>query len=349
MHRSFTTDRGSARRLPPSSSDRAERRGSWLPFAACVLWGCTLTADSFEPSFVEASELEPGGSLDGTGPAASPGSEADLAPGAGESGDGAGAGSPSETPSDGSEGAEPAGGTEGEVGGSAEGEPGDTLPIEDGTSEAPDVDLELGGTSGGDDTSGASGSGDEASSATGSGEPGSGEPSSGEPGSANGSDEASSANGTQGQPEPPFFFPPPPPPPPPAPEPCPGPTFGGSCYQVFNEFLSWDLAEQRCVGWGGHLATIESSEEDAFLDGWPEELGIEVSDVSSVWLGGTDVARDGDFRWIGDRTLPFIGWAPGQPDNGVGGDCIEKRNDAAGQWYDRRCVDYLRFVCERPF
>lgn len=135
--------------------------------------------------------------------------------------------------------------------------------------------------------------------------------------------------------------------PPPA-APCDGSEFGGSCYQLFPELASWTVAEQRCIAWGGHLASVESPEEDDFISGWPAILGIPVADGSGVWLGATDAALDGDFRWWDDGELRFESWAPNQPDNGIGVDCVEKRNDGTALWYDRRCADALAFVCERP-
>jgi hypothetical protein len=131
-------------------------------------------------------------------------------------------------------------------------------------------------------------------------------------------------------------------------EPCPSQTLGGSCYELFDDFVAWEVAEERCGAWGGHLASIESSEEDAFLDDWPAELGVPPGDGSALWLGGTDAALDGVFRWSNDTPLGYAGWAPNQPDNGVGVDCIAKRNDGSERWYDHRCADELRYVCERP-
>jgi hypothetical protein len=131
-------------------------------------------------------------------------------------------------------------------------------------------------------------------------------------------------------------------------QPCPGLVFQGSCYGFFSDQLSWNAAEERCVAWGGHLASVESSDEDAFLSAWPVLVGSGFGDGSGLWLGGTDAQHDGDFRWLGDRELGFLGWAPDQPNDGQGIDCIEKRNDATQRWYDRRCTDGERFVCERP-
>lgn len=134
----------------------------------------------------------------------------------------------------------------------------------------------------------------------------------------------------------------------PEPDPCPGQTFGASCYELFAEAATWAAAEQRCVTWGGHLASVESFAENDFLGDWPAQLGIPVGDGSGIWLGGTDAALDGVFRWSDGTPVLIESWAPNQPDNGAGVDCIEKRNDGTGLWYDRRCMDALPFVCERP-
>jgi hypothetical protein len=130
-------------------------------------------------------------------------------------------------------------------------------------------------------------------------------------------------------------------------EACPGIVFRDSCYLFSTDWLSWNLAEERCVAWGGHLASVESSEEDVFIAVGPALAGVPGGNGWGIWLGGTDARRDGDFRWAGDRPLSFLGWAPNQPDNGQGLDCIQKRDDGTGGWYDVRCTDFHPFVCER--
>ena len=112
--------------------------------------------------------------------------------------------------------------------------------------------------------------------------------------------------------------------------------------------LDVHFSEARCIEWGGHLASVESPEEDAFIGAWPALLGVPLVDGSGLWLGGTDAASDGNFRWWDDRPLSFTAWASDQPNNGAGVDCIEKRNDTTQRWYDRRCTDVERYVCERP-
>jgi hypothetical protein len=133
----------------------------------------------------------------------------------------------------------------------------------------------------------------------------------------------------------------------PEPELCPGSTFGGSCYEFFGALSAWATAEASCVSWGGHLASVQSGEENVFLDRWAAELGIPAGNGAGLWLGGADTAQDDNFRWSDGSPFTFPGWAANQPNDGVGAaDCVEKRNDGTG-WYDRRCTDSLAFVCEQ--
>jgi lectin-like protein len=129
---------------------------------------------------------------------------------------------------------------------------------------------------------------------------------------------------------------------------CSTETFGTSCYEVFGTPLAWVDAEARCVAWGGHLASVESPPEDAFLEVWRDVLGLPPGNGSGVWLGGTDAAQEGIFLWADGSPVLLNGWAFGQPNDGAGVDCIEKRNDGTDLWYDQRCTDARPFICERP-
>lgn len=136
---------------------------------------------------------------------------------------------------------------------------------------------------------------------------------------------------------------------PPAAEPCPGSTFGGSCYEFFAGLAAWPAAEQACVGWGGHLASVSSAAEDTFLASWPQALGVPSGNGAGLWLGASDTAQDGVFQWTDASPFAFPGWGAAQPDNGPSvADCVEKRNDGAAAWHDRHCTDQLVYVCEKP-
>jgi hypothetical protein len=289
-----------------------------LLVVAFAALGCTLTKDEFEPDQVETGGL--------TGPAAPP------PPAPTPAGN---ATSPSSTP-------EEAGGVDPtaaliptDIGNtSAGGENSDTL----GTDVGPDADVEP--DAGALDAGTANTTPPDASA------PAASEPLPGEtPPSAPPASEPPTS-----EPPPDASTPPANPTPlaePQSTEPCPGIVFQDSCYLFSTDWLSWNLAEERCVAWGGHLASVESPEEDYFIGVGPALIGVPEGSGWGLWLGGTDARQDGDFRWAGDRPLSFAGWAPHQPDNGQGVDCIQKRSDGAGGWYDRRCVDFYPYVCER--
>jgi hypothetical protein len=103
----------------------------------------------------------------------------------------------------------------------------------------------------------------------------------------------------------------------------------GHCYQaVLAPGVSWDDAQAECVGRGGHLVTITSDEENAFvfslvsgdtafwyLDALNNGLG--------PWLGAYQpdgsAEPDGGWRWVTDEPFVYTNWETGQPDEGGGG------------------------------
>ena len=64
--------------------------------------------------------------------------------------------------------------------------------------------------------------------------------------------------------------------------------------------------------------------------------------VPQMWIGMTDEAKEGDFRWLSDNssvTQDF--WAPGKPDNGPGNgpeNCVVIDVAYYGRWNDVFCA-----------
>ena len=86
--------------------------------------------------------------------------------------------------------------------------------------------------------------------------------------------------------------------------------FNGHYYLVFENVLSWSDAKAYCETLGGHLATVTSAEEQAFV----ETLG-----TNSYWLGASDEQEEGVWTWVTGEVWDYSHWNSGEP-NGQRGE-----------------------------
>ena len=90
----------------------------------------------------------------------------------------------------------------------------------------------------------------------------------------------------------------------------------GHWYQAFEhpERLSWITSDQLARAMNGHLVTLTSAAESAFLS---KELcglpNLNVPGYRGPWFGLHFVA--GAWAWITGEPLQYSAWAPGQPDS----------------------------------
>ncbi|MDX2180694.1 MAG: PEP-CTERM sorting domain-containing protein [Bryobacteraceae bacterium] len=90
---------------------------------------------------------------------------------------------------------------------------------------------------------------------------------------------------------------------------------------IFSPIPSFAAAEAAAtassfMGMPGYLATITSAEENAFIRSSFTFL-IFFGGVGNVFLGGSDEAEEGVFRWTGGpekgQKLSYTNWFPGHP------------------------------------
>ena len=79
--------------------------------------------------------------------------------------------------------------------------------------------------------------------------------------------------------------------------------FQGHEYKLFTDAKSWNAAQAACAALGGHLVTIESPEENAFVR--------QLAGGAVVWIGFTDSAvwgaTEGDWELItGEILIPNV-------------------------------------------
>ncbi|MEO8183197.1 MAG: C-type lectin domain-containing protein [Deltaproteobacteria bacterium] len=114
-----------------------------------------------------------------------------------------------------------------------------------------------------------------------------------------------------------------------------------SCYLLGDTALSWQDARNFCQAWGGDLVEIGSPEENARLFERIE---------GRVWIGASDRAEEGTFRWAGGALLEYTRWADGQPNNLQGGEDCAELEGFDDQWNDVPCADAIarQAYCEWP-
>lgn len=117
--------------------------------------------------------------------------------------------------------------------------------------------------------------------------------------------------------------------------------FQDSCYIAVGGPVSFPLANQTCVNEGGHLATIENGNENAFVH---SQITVD------SWIGYTDMVTEGTFLWVTGEPTTYTNWFSGAPDNlAPGQDCaiMYADNPGPGMWNDQDCSENRPYVCER--
>ena len=106
--------------------------------------------------------------------------------------------------------------------------------------------------------------------------------------------------------------------------------FDNHSYQIFETSLSWAEAKEACEVAGGHLATINSVEEQDFIQGL-----IKSTKRENLWLGGTYSISNGTWNWVDGTPLEYTNWDTAQPDNYTGDEYyirIKNRDKTYADW-----------------
>lgn len=128
--------------------------------------------------------------------------------------------------------------------------------------------------------------------------------------------------------------------------------YDGHVYAIFNirkEGLnSFQETERWCETRGGHLAVINSEEENEFIYQYVLDSGLKLA-----FFGYTDEKEEGGWEWVYGES-DYTNWADGQPNNGANNENHKDedyaefyRKNSDGTWNDAIfAVNTHRFICE---
>lgn len=118
--------------------------------------------------------------------------------------------------------------------------------------------------------------------------------------------------------------------------------YGGHHYALYKGNTTWSAARDYCQALGGHLATITSAEEQAFIDSLN-------TDNIRMWIGGY---RDDqhNWYWVTGEPWSYTNWGDGEPNNS--GNVVSNENCVAvwpsfwNDMNDHNTYETEGFICE---
>ena len=93
-------------------------------------------------------------------------------------------------------------------------------------------------------------------------------------------------------------------------------SFGGHHYAITSDQCTWDEAKQFAMEQGGYLVIIDSKDENDFIR-VTYRIPLKVEE-DILWIGLSDVAEEGTFRWVNEEIPTFTNWSSGEPNNDYG-------------------------------
>ncbi len=115
--------------------------------------------------------------------------------------------------------------------------------------------------------------------------------------------------------------------------------YNGHRYFCSKYAATWEDAHEKAQYLGGHLAIINSEEENHYLSN--------LITVRSAYIGLTDKEYEGTFEWVNGEPVTYSNWYPGQPNNYRGlQNYVELLYN--GYWNDQYNYKKLEFIVEFP-
>ncbi|XP_029950551.1 CD209 antigen-like protein C [Salarias fasciatus] len=116
--------------------------------------------------------------------------------------------------------------------------------------------------------------------------------------------------------------------------------FRSSFYYISLTKKTWQESRDDCLSRGADLTIIDSQEEQDFLRRISKRM----------WIGLTERAQKGTWRWVDGTLLNTSYWFPGEPNDDLGREenCAETNfGDVKNNWNDWPCDYQNHWICEK--
>ena len=123
----------------------------------------------------------------------------------------------------------------------------------------------------------------------------------------------------------------------------------GHKYRLIQQQLTWHEANASaaklpkcCGGKTAHLVTIDSDDEDFLVGDLINPFGRD----PNVWIGISDLAKDGTFAWVTGENVTYQAWDLNYFDGGQNPNNCGELYVGTYEWYTYKCSYKQHYVVE---
>ncbi|XP_036439380.1 CD209 antigen-like protein E [Colossoma macropomum] len=120
--------------------------------------------------------------------------------------------------------------------------------------------------------------------------------------------------------------------------------FNTSMYFISIGGKIWSKSRQDCRERGADLVTINSREEQDFIE--------KLRQGQTAWIGLTDSEKEGTWKWVDGSALTTKFWGHDEPNSAAGDeDCVVTgyKPNPVNNWADFPCNDWFVWICEKRY
>ncbi|XP_070546619.1 uncharacterized protein [Ptychodera flava] len=127
---------------------------------------------------------------------------------------------------------------------------------------------------------------------------------------------------------------------------CPGKDtlrLGDMCYTFGDTPMNANHSELQCLRAGAEPIKITDRFIQAYIVRYITHHGYTFNDF---WIGLSDIAEEGVYRWYDDSIASYYHWVDGEPTNEPESDCVKLDFGNDHKWNDEPCSDKYSYICQ---